>query len=69
MEDIRSNRQERTILMKISYTFSHKDAKLDNYYIENNYIKIDTRNLNGYSIGNLNSIYNEFCGMYWLWHN
>ena len=55
--------------MKISYTFSHKDAKLDNYYIENNYIKIDTRNLNGYSIGNLNSIYNEFCGMYWLWHN
>ena len=55
--------------MKTSYTFSHKDDNLDNYYIENNYIKIDTRNLNGYSIGNLNSIYNEFCGMYWLWHN
>lgn len=55
--------------MKIGYTFTHTDAKLDDYFVKNNYIKIDTRNLNGCSIGNLNSIYNEFCGMYWLWHN
>lgn len=55
--------------MKTSYTFCHTDDKLDDYFIKNNYIKIDTRNTNGQSIGDLNKLYNEICGIYWIYRN
>ena len=56
--------------MKTTYVFSHKDEDLDNtaFSCQKCY-KIDTRCTNGISIADSNKIYNEFCGMYWLWKN